>query len=54
LVFVPFFFLVCGIAGWPVVTRHAPYMFWIVAMSIWMGGGLLAVILLQIIKAFAT
>ena len=50
LVFAPLFFLALGLAGWPYLTRRAPHSFWIVACGIYMGGGLLAVFLLQILN----
>jgi hypothetical protein len=50
-VFLPFFFLVCGLAGWPYLTRRAPYAFWLVACGIWMAGVMLGGLLLEIIKA---
>ncbi|MFM2295314.1 MAG: hypothetical protein RLZZ350_1727 [Verrucomicrobiota bacterium] len=50
--FVPAFFLVCGLAGWPYLARRAPYTFWIVVCGIWMAGALFGAVLLQIIKKF--
>jgi len=43
------FFAVCFLAGWPYISGRAPYSFWLVAMCVWLGGGGLAVVLLQLI-----
>ncbi len=41
----PLFFGSALFAAWPTITKRAPYSFWIVAVGVWMGGGLLAAIL---------
>lgn len=46
------FFAVFLHAGWPCFKGKAPYMFWIVALGIYMAGGYVAIILLEIIRAF--
>ena len=55
LVIAPLFFVLCGLACWPVLTRRAPYSFWIVACGIWTAAGFLAflaLVLFKIVKAF--
>jgi len=49
-VFVIPFFAVGLLAAWPLFRFGAPYLFWIVAMGVWMGGIILAVVLFQIIN----
>jgi hypothetical protein len=53
LIFVPFFFAALGIAGWPYLTRRAPYMFWIIALGVWMGAAVIGITAVQIIRALA-
>jgi hypothetical protein len=36
------------LAAWPHLSGRAPYSFWLVATGVWLGGGVLAIILLEI------
>jgi hypothetical protein len=52
LAFVPFFFAVSLLAAWPYFTKKAPYMFWIVAMGVWMASATASVMLLGLLAIF--
>jgi len=45
------FFAVALLAAWPCVSGRAPYTFWLVAISVYMLGGAIAVMLLQVVRA---
>jgi hypothetical protein len=49
-VFILPFFAVSFLAGWPHLSGRAPYSFWLVAMCVWLGGGIFAVVLLQLLR----
>jgi hypothetical protein len=44
------FFAAFLLATWPYATKRAPYSFWLVAMGVWMGGGFLGVLVLQLLR----
>ena len=46
-IFILPFFAVGILAAWPVLTRKAPYTFWLVAMGVWLVGGICAAILYE-------
>ena len=48
------FFAVCFLAAWPCISGRASYAFWIIAVIVFMAGGILAVLLLQILKPVAS
>jgi hypothetical protein len=46
-------FLAVGLlAGWPFLSGKVPYSFWLVAMALWLVGGICAGILMQLINMF--
>ena len=45
----PFFFVVMIYAMWPTITKRAPFLFWIVACGVWMGGGVIAGLLASLL-----
>jgi len=45
------FFVVMFLAGWPWLSGRATYSFWLVACAVWILGGIVAVILLELIRA---
>jgi hypothetical protein len=47
------FFAVTFLAAWPWFSGRAPYSFWLVAMVVYMLGGFLAVLLVQVARAAA-
>jgi hypothetical protein len=44
------FFAVCMLAGWPHLSGRAPYSFWLVAVLVYLAGGLFAALLTQAIR----
>jgi hypothetical protein len=46
------FIAVGFLAGWPHLSGKAPYSFWLVAMGLWLVGGISAVILMKLINMF--
>jgi hypothetical protein len=45
------FFGVSILAGWPLLARRAPYSFWLVAMGVWLSGGIVAAMLSELFRA---
>ena len=52
IVLVPFF-VVMGLAMWPWLSGRAPYTFWILAVGVWVAGGLVGTLTLRLINAIA-
>ncbi len=52
-VFIPLFFAVMFLAMWPVLSQRASYAFWLVAMGLWMGGGLMATFVMSLVRKFS-
>ena len=48
--FVPLFFAVAFLASWPVLSQRASYAFWLVAMGLWLGGGLMAALVMLLVR----
>ena len=44
------FFAVCLLAAWPFLSGNAPITFWLVAMAVYLGGGVLAALLGRIVR----
>jgi hypothetical protein len=45
------FFGVCFTAMWPVISGRAPYMFWLVAMGLYLMGGMVAAVVARLIRS---
>ena len=50
--FIPVFFAVIVYAEWPIITKKVPYSYQFVMMAVWMGGAVLAGLVMQIISMF--
>jgi hypothetical protein len=44
------FLAVCFLAGWPYLSGRATYTFWVVAMVVFFAGGVLAILLLHLLR----
>jgi hypothetical protein len=48
--FTPLFFAVMFLASWPVLSQRASYAFWLVAIGLWLGGGLMAALVMMLAR----